>query len=317
MGKKKSRIRKSRVRNSKRKNLTTESKKRKLILDMFSSLDLRRWRSFGSDVDRYHYDFFYSLESQRAANHDKIIESLSEVDGINFDKSNCARVVDYEFSSNPLSSVGSLRHVGGRFNIGSRVDPGRFNPFPALYLASDEQTARLEKFPEPINKNSKLKPEEYALSNKKSHTIVFVECRLTNVFDLTKTKNLNNLVNTMKKFEIPKGVHEKAKDIGLGVPRLVKNSKELLNTIMMEDWRYLPAQHSLPSNSQILGNLLQAADFSGVLYKSTKGKGKCLAVFPKTFDKSDSYIRIEDKAPKEVNVELNSKTWKKLSSFEE
>jgi hypothetical protein len=45
------------------------------------------------------------------------------------------------------------------------------------------------------------------------------------------------------------------------------------------NWRVLPIQFGLPSPSQILAELIRAADFEAVAYQSSKSGKKCLAVF--------------------------------------
>jgi hypothetical protein len=57
-----------------------------------------------------------------------------------------SRIVDYRYSLDPLSTAGSVRNDGGRFNIGAALSPGAFTAFPALYVAEDYPTAFLERF---------------------------------------------------------------------------------------------------------------------------------------------------------------------------
>ena len=57
-----------------------------------------------------------------------------------------SRLLDYQFSNQPLSREGSVKGDGGRFNIGRTLNPASYTPFPALYVAEDFQTAFRERF---------------------------------------------------------------------------------------------------------------------------------------------------------------------------
>jgi hypothetical protein len=57
-----------------------------------------------------------------------------------------SRIVDYCYTLAPLSVAGSLKTERGRFNIGARLNPATFTPFPALYLGEDAATAYRERF---------------------------------------------------------------------------------------------------------------------------------------------------------------------------
>ncbi len=43
----------------------------------------------------------------------------------------------------------------------------------------------------------------------------------------------------------------------------VKNLQELLNTLFAANWRLMPMQFDVPANSQILGQIAQAAGLEG------------------------------------------------------
>lgn len=61
--------------------------------------------------------------------------------------------------------------------------------------------------------------------------------------------------------------------------RMMTTGKQLHDAAALHNWRVLPIQFGLPAPSQILSELIRAADFEAVAYQSSKGGGKCLAIF--------------------------------------
>jgi hypothetical protein len=55
------------------------------------------------------------------------------------------------------------------------------------------------------------------------------------------------------------------------------------------------------------------AGFEGVIYPSTKGKGRCVAIFPKNIDGTDSYLQLVDDPPEGAScTRLDSQNWQDL-----
>lgn len=87
-----------------------------------------------------------------------------------------------------MSDVGSTAHIGGRFNIGSNVDPQQFPPFPALYIADTLETAYREKFS--LGSTTRRGVLDAAnLSLSVGATTVVIEGCVNSVFDLTKEES--------------------------------------------------------------------------------------------------------------------------------
>ena len=80
---------------------------------------------------------------------------------------------------------------------------------------------------------------------------------------------------------------------------MIQSGQGLYIAVLKHNWRVQPAQFGLPARSHILAELVRAAGFEAILYKSTMGPGKCLAVFPEKLSGS-AHIELEDKAPPEV-----------------
>jgi hypothetical protein len=55
-------------------------------------------------------------------------------------------------------------------------------------------------------------------------------------------------------------------------------------------------QFGLPAPSHTLAALIRSAGFEAILYRSTKGAGRCVAVFPEKLF-SGSFIQIADVSP--------------------
>ncbi len=114
-----------------------------------------------------------SVSSERVIEQDRINELLES-----FDLSEAVivpvaqifyRVVNYRYSSEPLSTKGA-ELTGGRYNFKSREK----NSFPCLYCGEEEFTASTEKFYK-LRINNQPRPP---------HTVVGVDVKLSRVLDL-------------------------------------------------------------------------------------------------------------------------------------
>ena len=96
---------------------------------------------------------------------------------------------------------------------------------------------------------------------------------------------------------------------------MVRTGKQLYDTVVEKNWRVLPAQFGLPAPSHVMAELVRAAGFEGILYQSTKGNGKCLAIFPEALD-GGSFIELRDPAPSSVkHPRLDSDSASHLSGW--
>jgi hypothetical protein len=247
-----------------------------LELDRFSDKDVEDWVRFATDFKAYHYQWFFELEAQRAASAGRIREALTSVRPIAVDLEGWGRALAWNYTNAPLSAVGSLKWVGGRFNYGVDIDDGSLFPaFPALYLASSLETALKEMLGQPPSRVSGLSRGDLALCDETSFSWVTMTGRVNNVFDLTKQTNLAAFTDVIREFRISDRVRELQKRVPPGVRpkhplRLVGTSAILFDSIMVAHWRELPVQCDTPANSQVVGRLVADAGFEGILHRSTK-----------------------------------------------
>ena len=213
-----------------------------------------------------------------------------------------------------MSSAGSLVK-GGRFNIGKDINPTQFPPYPALYVAENYNTAYAEKFGVPeTTEIDGLSGHELALRKPTSFTSVNISGKLNNLFDVSKTGNIREFVNVIKRFEIPAELKVLARKLGMKPPFNLTEITQLKQNLLSNDWRAWPIQIQLPANSQIFGRLIMEAGFEGIIYPSVKGKGKCIAIFPENLAGTDSYVEVSDKAPDGVvHMKLDGRTWVDLT----
>ena len=181
-----------------------ESDNRRFVLGTFNVEDLARSPTrFAGILECFHLrDSF--LQHQRAQILPQLSESLlKHCTEFPFDK--WQRVVTLKYFSDPLSPLGSVRTPrGGRFNIGS-MDPARFRPFPALYVASDRGTSILEKFGvaenDSVGRHSAL---ELALTRPTDIAAFSVSGRLSTVLDIRTSRPLRAFTQLISGFKFPK-----------------------------------------------------------------------------------------------------------------
>lgn len=270
-----------------------------LELDRFSEASLQQWNSVSGDLDELQDVLYFGVEPERRRLRPELIAALQEILPTTVELPRWARIVPYQYSLEPLSCAGSLQNIGGRFNAGAELDPNTLNPWPALYLAEDFETAFREKFQLPRDDLvDGLSPQELALEHGVSHATVFVQGRLSRVFDMTSYQSLEPVAQVFRRIKMPARARQiKAK---LKIPDrgvfMVQTGKQIHEMVLTYNWRVLPIQFGLPAQSHILAELIRAAGFEAILYQSTKGPGKCLAVFPDLLD-GGSFVELMDTPP--------------------
>jgi hypothetical protein len=208
--------------------------------------------------------------------------------------------------------VGSVAK-GGRFNIGSDLDPAQFVPFPALYLAANYETAYAERFGGPIIASAgAFSGQEYALRRPGSFSAVRLSGEVHQIFDLRQVRVLERFVDVVRRFPMPDDLKQLAKELARRSPWLITKSSQLRQSLLARDWRAWPVQHGIPANSQVFGRLLLEAGFEGVVYPSSRGDDLCLALFPTALAASDSHVELVDQAPNAVISRLDSTSWSQL-----
>jgi len=286
------------------------------VLDQFGQANLQQWNKLSSSLDEYHTRLFYHLEGLRESHNDSLIEALRNSSPLLKYEGICCRLVSFRYSDDFLSPRGSLIS-GGRFNIGGDLDSRKFPGFPALYLAEDQNTAYAEFFGALKTVSpGQISGHEFALQGDFSFSYVRLAFELENVFDLTKAKNLNAFSKLIAKFNITAELKGLGHTLGLAPSSmLIRDPGLLKKDLTSSGWRHYPVQYEIPANSQVFGRLLRDAGFEGVIYPSSKGRGKCLAIFAENLEGSDSFVELVDDAPASVKYRrLDATSWKELSS---
>ena len=281
-----------------------------LELDRFSGADLDRWNRISQTLDALYSQLYFGFEGQRNTVRRELIDALQAGGSTSFDFQRWCRVVPHRFSLMPLSAAGSLRGVGGRFNVGVDIPGDVRSPWPALYIAADQETALREKY-ELVGHSNGLTREELALTPWQSHTVVMLNGHLEQVFDLTDLPALGPLCKVIGRFKMPHGIDDSLRRLHIDRKKvsLVKTPSQLQRAVMAPNWRQWPVQFELPAHGQIFAALVVAAGYEAIRYRSSKSGEHCLAVFPQNFASSLSYIELADPAPPEtehVRLDMDS-----------
>jgi hypothetical protein len=280
------------------------------LLEKSNLADMKAAREWTEKLLDYHWKFYFELAYQRNQNSEKIKDALNESCISNFEFSDWQRAVKYKYSLHPLCTAGSITFIGGRFNTGRDIN-SQIPEFQCLYVTIDKDTALQETLGQEPPKNKNLSPQEMALSNPQSETIVAVRGRLDKVIDLRKPKNLKKLIAVLKTFKLSKEIKRLAKEANLDEPMIIKTEKALLDTVLEGHWRDKPVNFDIPANSQIFGYLVFLAGIDGIIYPSKLTKKDCLAIFPKNFENGESFVELTDEPPNEkVPRRIDASNWK-------
>lgn len=271
--------------------------------------DMRRAKAMMDAFLKYQWDFYSHLAQQRHQVYPDLLKCL-QANTIKTHKfEGMQRAVKYKYGLHPLSAVGSLSFCGQRFNYGSHLNTN-LAPFSCLYIAQDKDTALQETLGQSSDKDG-LTPLELALTSKNSTTIVSVTGQLDEVFDLRDKNNLKDFLKLIKGFSIDDNIKRQAKELKITpAPTLATSVTELAKSILDPDWRR-PAVDDIPANCQIFGQMVMQAGIQGIIYPSQFTKKDCIAIFPKNFDQSNSWIQLDDEPPHEkVPKRLDSSNWR-------
>lgn len=274
-----------------------------LELERFSEANLNRWLEISGDLDELQSVLYFNLVPERRRHREELLQAIAKTTPIALDLAQWVRIVSYRYSDAPLSCAGSLQAYGGRFNAGIDLDPDvGMPPWPALYIGSDYETAYREKFQVAARTTvGGLTPEELALQPGNSHAAVSISGRLNRVFDMRSAASLEAVARVLARIKMP----QRAKDLKrkLSIPpggiAMIQNGRTLYRAMVEHNWRQMPVQFGLPAPTHILAELLRASEFEGIVYRSTKGNGDCIAVYPDKLG-SDSHIELADAAPATV-----------------
>ena len=263
-----------------------------------------------SELLKYNWEYYSELAYQRNQILEEIKQALIQTCLSDYEFRKWQRAVKYKYGLHPLSTVGSLTYTGGRFNTGEDVN-SQVPSFPALYLASDKDTALQETLGLRFDIRSALTPRELALMNPQSEVLVSVSGKLEKVFDLRSPKTLQPFFELIKGFKFSEKLILKAKRLNIDPPAIVQSSSHLLKTLLTTDWQAIPADGEIPANSQIFGHLIYQAGIEGILYPSRLTRKKCLTIFPHNFEASSSYLVLDDEPPHiKVCKRVDSSNWR-------
>lgn len=112
-----------------------------LELDRFNDVAIGRWLDISRDLDEMEALLFFGLQPEQRRLRPEVLESLARSPSLAVPFVDWVRIVPYRYSNSPLSCAGSMKGVGGRFNVGCELDSDTLAPWPALYLAEDYETA--------------------------------------------------------------------------------------------------------------------------------------------------------------------------------
>lgn len=270
-----------------------------LELERFTEANITQWNQASENLNELEDILYFSLEPERRRLRSELTASIQDNKPIEFVIHNWTRVVSFEHSLDPLSCIGSIKSYGGRFNVGLELDAGTLKPWPALYLAENFETAFREK--RQLASDSivnGLTPSELALMPGENLTAVSVIGQLNRVFDMRSPNSLESIAKVLRKIKMPdrakllqKRLRISAKDLFM-----IKTPNQLHTAITKANWRTLPIQFGLPSQSQIISELIAAAGYEAILYPSSKSPGNCLAIFPNLLA-DHSYVEVLGEIP--------------------
>ena len=269
------------------------------LLESGNIKDMRALRSHTKDLLAYHWKFFSELEYQRNQYREEINEALVSSCLNDFSFSQWQRAVRWKYGLHPLSTVGSEKFIGQRFNIGESVNPSA-NSFPSLYIAEDKATALQEALGQPPKGNKGFSAQELALMNPQSEVVVSVSGKLESAIDLRKSKSVSKFVKVIKKFKLSKEIKKEAARLEQPIPELLVTNKKLIDSLLEYEWRLSPSNFDIPSNSQIFGYLAYVSGIEGVVYPSKLSGKSCLAIYSRNFKNTGSYIEFDDAPPLET-----------------
>ena len=277
------------------------------LLESSSIKDIRKAKELTNELLKYQWIYYSELARQRNEIQDKIQQAVIQT-CIPYELNHWQRAVKYKYGLHPFSTVGSLSFIGGRFNTGKGVNT-EVPHFSGLYIAENKDTALQEHLGQV--KHDQLTPREVALTNPASETIVSISGKIDKVFDLTNEENLLPLIELIKDFKFSAEFKTFSKKLGFASLQIIKTPELLIQTLLTPDWRQLPSNYDIPANSQIFGHIIQQAGIEGILYPSKLTTCLCLAVFPKNFVGTDSYLKLDDEAPHEkVPVRIDASNWR-------
>lgn len=274
------------------------------ILEEISAHSLAKSRQAGRNLEQLSEALYFGLEARRSRHAADLLDALRKSAQGPHTFQGWARLVDYQYANQPLSTAGSLRGDGGRFNVGSGLNPAVHAAFPALYVAEDFATAFRERFGVDQNSNAGgLSAEELVLRRATSFAQVALDAHVEPLIDVGDLLSLKPIAEILSRIQMPPSVGMLSRKLRLRVPGLVRTASGLQRMLLHANWRIDSVQYGLPSSPQIFGRLCAAAGIHGIVYPSARNSGKrCLALFPQNWRGSGSFIELVGPSPPHTTV---------------
>jgi len=284
--------------------------KKSILLDAFTQPDLDTWNRHGDALQAAADRVYFDLERQRAAQYEALCKSLNASAAIAIDVAGWVRVTEWRWNLTPLSAAGSLKGIGGRFNVGDELDRARNQAFPCLYIAENVDTAYAEYFGGPLESvHGLLSLSELALRRPSSFTTFRLEGHLEQVFDLRTDSSLAEFANIIRKFDISPSTRDAIRAANLPPRRIIREAPEIWKWLLEPPsaWRLEPQAYGIPAACQIFGRFVRDAGFEAILYPSQQGHGLCLAVYPENFSGSTGRIQVVGDLPDGATITVLDK----------
>lgn len=274
------------------------------VLEEFTGGSLAKWREAGRNLAHLSAELFFGLEAHRSRFSSELMDAVRAANKGPCSLRGWARLVDYQYTNQPLSMAGSVHGDGGRFNIGASLNPATYTPFPALYAAEDFATAFRERFGLAHDSTAGgLTASDIVLRREQSFTNVALNISIETAIDVGDLASLKPIAEILGKIRMPASIAALARRLRLRVPWLVRTASGLQQQLLLPNWRVNPVQYALPANSQIFGRLCAAAGVHAILYPSARNSGRqCIALLPQNWFESTSYVELVGPCPPQIEV---------------
>jgi hypothetical protein len=316
---KKYRARMSEILSKRLKKRSSGTQQVQYLLERGTLKDMRAAKAKFADLVSYDWSLYFELALQRSQIQDQLKQSLIQTCQSNFEFKNWQRAVKYRYSLHPLSTVGSLSFVGGRFNTGIGVN-SEVPSFPCLYIAENKDTALQEHLGQaPVEENCKLTPRELALTNPTSESIVSMSGKMDKVLDLRNVDSVKPFLNLIASFVLSTDLRKQETRLKIEPAKVIMTAEQLIDSLLDPNWRDKPTHGDVPANSQIFGHLVRGAGIEGIVYPSKFTADPCIAIYPQNLRDTDSFVQLDDEPPHpHVSRRLDSASWRVSElSFEE
>lgn len=256
------------------------------------------------DKDEFDFwkDFQLHLMDQREARKADIEAAIGTSQKVDLEGI-FSRIVSSDYNDDPLCVYGSICEPG-RFNFGAL--PSYYSNFGALYLASSQPTAYLEKFhgleTDKVGEGQ-LTRSELSLDNAPSHLYVRVDLKLENYLDLRTDEALSAFLDAVKDITPDQELVQRWKALCKKKNRhkakrqlkTVQTVEHLKSLIFDPNFKQWISWLDCPSHSQWFAHYALKCGVQGIVYPSVRADGYNIAVFPDNFRESSAVVKLKDK----------------------